>query len=151
MDNSGRRAPWSDFSWKRPHEMWGEGNFVLYDQIDMNDIQQGELGDCYFLSCLSALAENPDRIKAIFITKEVNDAGIYAVKLFINGEERVIVVDDYFPFNDEKNKFAFSRPTTGNEIWVLILEKAWAKAFGSYSRIEAGDCGEAMYPLTDCP
>lgn len=38
-----------------------------------------------------------------------------------------------------------------NEIWVLILEKVWAKVFGSYQRIEAGTAGEAMYPLTGCP
>lgn len=37
------------------------------------------------------------------------------------------------------------------EIWVLILEKAWAKVFGSYQRIEAGTAGEAFQPLTGCP
>ena len=34
---------------------------------------------------------------------------------------------------------------------MLILEKVWAKIYGSYQRIEAGDAGEAMYPLTGCP
>jgi calpain-15 len=34
---------------------------------------------------------------------------------------------------------------------VLILEKAWAKVFGSYQRIEAGTTGEALMPLTGCP
>jgi len=34
---------------------------------------------------------------------------------------------------------------------VLILEKAWAKVYGNYQRIEAGLAGEAMYPLTGCP
>jgi len=34
---------------------------------------------------------------------------------------------------------------------VLVLEKAWAKVYGSYQRIEAGTCGEALYPLTGCP
>ena len=54
------------------------------------------------MSCLAALAENPERIKNLFITKTVNEAGIYAVRLYINGEERVIVVDDYFPYHDAK-------------------------------------------------
>jgi calpain-15 len=85
------------------------------------------------------------------VTKDVNDAGIYAVNLYINGESTTVVVDDYFPFNEEHGKWAFSRPSTGNEIWVLILEKAWAKVFGSYSRIEVGDSGEAMPVLTGCP
>lgn len=34
---------------------------------------------------------------------------------------------------------------------MLILEKVWAKLFGSYQRIEGGTAGEALYPLTGCP
>ena len=94
------------------------------------------------------------------MTKEVNEAGCYAVKLFVNGEERVVVVDDYFPYDEHRGTWAFSRPSeeedekrgkSTKEIWVLILEKAWAKVFGSYQRIEAGTAGEAFYPLTGCP
>jgi hypothetical protein len=48
------------------------------------------------------------------------------------GETRHIVVDDRFPFDEEKNNWAFSRCGTEHEIWVLLLEKAWAKLFGSY-------------------
>lgn len=33
----------------------------------------------------------------------------------------------------------------------MILEKAWAKVFGSYQRIEAGTAGEAMYPMSGRP
>lgn len=40
------------------------------------DIKQGELGDCYFLSSLSALAEIPEIIKKIFITKSYQQNGI---------------------------------------------------------------------------
>ena len=34
---------------------------------------------------------------------------------------------------------------------VLILEKAWAKIFGSYERIEAGLTREALKSLTGAP
>ena len=34
---------------------------------------------------------------------------------------------------------------------MLIIEKAWAKVFGNYQRIEGGSPGEALYPLTGCP
>lgn len=33
----------------------------------------------------------------------------------------------------------------------MILEKVWAKVYGSYLRIEAGGAGEAMYSMSGCP
>lgn len=41
---------------------------IFQDGIDPNDIEQGALGDCYYLSALSSMAEDPDRIKARFVT-----------------------------------------------------------------------------------
>ena len=134
--------------------MYGEGNYCLYRNIGPNDIIQGKCGDCYFLSTLSSFAETPDRIKKIFLNKEVNEAGIYAVQLYINGEKRTVVVDDHFPYDTNTDRWAMCRPSRDdgiNEIWALILEKAWAKVFGSYQRIEAGTAGEAMYPMSGRP
>ena len=96
-----RHERWKNYTWKRPEQIYGDGNFVLWDTIGPNDITQGACGDCYYLSSLAALAEFPDRIKRIFITKEVNSAGCYAVQMYINGEKRTVVVDDYFPYNEE--------------------------------------------------
>ena len=66
-----------------------------------------------------------------------------------------MVVDDYFPYDIYNEDWAFSRPKEVDdkpiEIWVLILEKAWAKIFGSYQRIEAGLSGEALNTLTGSP
>ena len=46
-----------------------EGDICLFDGgITPSDIKQGELGDCYFLSALSVLAEVPDRISKLFNT-----------------------------------------------------------------------------------
>ncbi len=77
---------WAKFQWKRPSEIYGPSNYSLFDKIDPNDIKQGLCGDCYFLSGLSSLAEAPDRIKRVFITDQVNEAGCYAVQIYINGE-----------------------------------------------------------------
>lgn len=58
---------WGKYVWKRPSEVYGAGNYTLYNKIDPNDIKQGECGDCYFLSSLSSLAEDPNKIKMIFL------------------------------------------------------------------------------------
>lgn len=73
--------------------------------------------------------------------------------MYINGEKRTVVVDDKFPFDTSKNRYAFCRSSKDgdNEIWSLIIEKAWAKVFGSYQRVEAGTTGEAFYPLSGKP
>ncbi len=84
---------------------------------------------------LSALAERAERVENIFVTKQPNKAGIYLVKFFINGIETPVIVDDYLPTRNGKPCYANSR--TG-ELWVILLEKAWAKLHGSYSRIESG-------------
>ena len=39
----------------------------------------------------------------------------------------------------------------GNEVWVMILEKAWAKVNGSYASTIAGLPSEAFSVLTEAP
>lgn len=64
----------------------------------------------------------------------------------IDGQPRVIVVDDWFPFMYTKGGrevFAFAKGKVGeSELWVQLIEKAWAKVCGSYEDSEMGRCGE---------
>ena len=61
--------------------------------------------------------------------------GIFAIKLFKNGEEQEVVVDDYIPC---KNGSPIFSKTNGRELWVILIEKAWAKLHNSYCRIIGG-------------
>lgn len=72
----------------------------------------------------------------MFITKEINKAGIYMVRFFLNGQETPVIVDDHLPVN-KAGKPCFATCRDG-EIWVSILEKAWAKLHGTYARTEGG-------------
>ena len=86
----------------------------------------------------------------MFITKIVNNQGIYCVKICINGEWQAIFVDDFFPCFNKRHGPCFTQ-SIGNELWVLILEKAWAKLFRSYESIEKGHCRDALRDLTGAP
>lgn len=91
----------------------------------------------------------PKLVERLFLTKEYNDEGVYRVKICKNGEWHEIVVDDYFPCTPMGGPI-FSKGH-GNELWVLILEKAYSKLHGSYKGIVAGRPHEAMMDLTGCP
>ena len=84
--------------WKRASEIYPNG-FLWGDRIKAETIKQGQINNCYFITALSALAEQPGLLANVFITKERNKAGIYALRFYINGQSRIVVVDDYLPFN----------------------------------------------------
>ena len=73
-DNEYERQDWKKFSWKRPEEFYN-GNIFVFDTIEPNDIAQGELGDCYFLCSLAALAEFPKRVENVLVSKQYNKQG----------------------------------------------------------------------------
>ena len=51
------------------------------------------------------------------------------------GKWLTVDMDDYLPYL--YGQPAFSNTTKGS-LWVCLLEKAWAKVYSSYKRIEAG-------------
>jgi calpain-15 len=113
----------------------GEEIAIFKDGANYTDIYQGGLGTCYFMATLSSIAETPSRIENLFLTQEVNDCGIYLMIFYINGVQTPVLVDDWFP--SENNRPAFARPNEG-EIWPMLVEKAWAKCHGSFKRVWGG-------------
>ena len=76
------------------------------------DILQGELGNCYFLSAIAALAQNNYRLKNIFQSLQMNKNGIYMARVLFNGVLQEVVVDDYVPVCKNK-KPLFAKPAGG--------------------------------------
>ena len=76
--------------------------FYANGSISFNQINQGGIGDCYFMSSASALAEWPDRVRNVFLTQKKNNAGIFGVRFFIRGKPYHISVDDNTMFYNNK-------------------------------------------------
>ena len=138
--------------WMRPHQLFrcDYSEIKLFDTIDPNDIKQGCIGICYFLAILSALAEFPERVKKIFANTAVNKFGVYGVKFFFQGIPQEVIVDDFIPCYPDKIEPFFAKPN-GKELWVLLLEKAWAKCFGNYTVVEYEVVDYAMEDILGAP
>ena len=71
-------------------------------------------------------------------------------RILHGGVYQEVVIDDYFPVN-ESGRPLFAKPSGGNEIWVMILEKCWAKLYGSYEAIVGGLPHEVLHAFSGAP
>ena len=102
------------------------------------------------MAALASIAQNPERIKAMFEQYGINRAGIYVLKFYINGILTHVTVDDFIPVIKGTKKPAFAQNKDG-KLWISLVEKAWAKLHGSYSRIVCGKPLFALAHLTGIP
>ena len=143
---------WDGLQFKTPTEIFGSNYHVLHN-ISPTDIVQGSGGTCYFLCALSAMAERPQLIERLFEynSRSVSSKGVYGIWLNINGMWELVILDDYLAVDRGNNVFFSASPRGENEIWVSLLEKAYAKCFGSYNDTKGGDPVNAMRDLTGAP
>ena len=96
------------------------------------------------------MSEFTDRIKRIIVSKEPSQTGVYCVTLCVNGLWQDIILDDFIPFSPQSGEFAYNT-SKQPEIWVSLLQKAWAKVHGGYMNIDGGFTTEAVQSLTGAP
>ena len=114
----------------------------LFEGIESADVIQGKLANCWLMGTIAAIAEFPEAVKALFREQELTEDGIYHIRLFDIATQlwQEVEVDELVPYNLNAHGRmvpAFSRPV-GNEIWVLLLEKAIATYAGGYEQLVAG-------------
>lgn len=122
-------------------------------EMSAEDIVQGSLGESYFL-CALAAAINDVGICDNIIDDEFEDCGIYGVSFFINGKWQMIWVDSLFPcFKHKANSHLrrwrpmFAHCADMKEIWIMVVEKAFAKVCGSYEALNDVPISQAMAML----
>ena len=146
------------YIWKSISDYIQDYNIIKNSNISLDDIIQGNIGNSYFISALQFLAEEPSRIISLFDLKEENNKNkennYFEVFTFINGYKSKIIIDDKFPFieNKENIELAFCRINDKtNNIWPLILEKVWAKINSSYEDIIEGNVSDIFSFYTPNP
>ena len=82
--------------------------------------------------------------------------GAYAVRLYKRGLYFPVILDDLFPmlrrdeWTTENRGMACARAKECSALWVSLIEKAYAKFYGSYAELERGFVHHALQDLTGC-
>ena len=128
------------------------------NRFDSTSVVQGNIGTCYLISAITLLAMKSasntkfHSLSDIFICPDVSQQysnnGCYVLRFYRQSIEYYVLVDDLIPCvaNGEP---VFSHTRTINELWVFLIEKAYAKLYSTYESIEAGFIHEALVDLTN--
>jgi hypothetical protein len=117
--------------------------------VCLSDINQGMIGDCWFLSAIDFTINHPlyrDRLQTDIVTS-VNDMSAIKIKLYdtATGTWQQTYVDTCLPVNGDILPACVSVLSKNpNEIWPSMLEKGLAKMCGGYQNIEGGLMSEGM-------
>ena len=117
-------------------------------------MNQGNIGNCWFISAASALAEEKGRMESVFINDSVSAKGIYGLNFYTLGILHTVIVDDYLPLVELPGGFKYTiaaKVGSDGSLWPTILEKAFAKYHGNYFHTVMGDPQMAIKTLYDAP
>ena len=125
---------------------------LFEDGVEPKDVAQGGLGDCWLISALACMSEHEGLLRTIFKTQEFNERGKYSVRLYDGRAKKwtVVTVDDNLPLLKGSTSLLFAQPK-GQELWVVLIEKAFAKFCGDYASLDGGNEIWAFEALTGDP
>ncbi|XP_064615134.1 LOW QUALITY PROTEIN: calpain-5-like [Liolophura sinensis] len=144
----------SGVQWKRPKDICSTPKLFV-GGASSGDVHQGRLGNCWFVAACSCLAQYKEiwhRVIPDHEEQEFNDekpetyAGIFHFQFWRYGQWVDVVVDDHLPTINDQLVFIHSQ--SNNEFWSALLEKAYAKLFGTYEALDGGDLAEALEDFT---
>lgn len=157
-------------NWLRPEEIAAEAGLgqpqVNLDGFELADIVQYGIGDCYLMSALGAMAIREAKDKAaaksrgedlpleqavlssMIHPQTFSECGAYVVRFFRDGKPFHVLIDDLLPCTANKQP-ALSHNAQLSEMWVALIEKAYAKFYTCYEAIEGGQTHQALIDMTN--
>ena len=137
-----------------PENFCNEGELFL-DGAESNDCIQGKVGNCWFIGALSVLATRDDLLKKVLwgssdpkIISKFLKHGFWICKFFKGKEWHYVIIDDKLPVFTSNCSPVFGHCKNQSELWVSLVEKAYAKLHGSYESLTGGFIDTALKDLT---
>lgn len=150
-------------------------SLVHKQEFSPDAVRQGAVGNCWFLSALAVVAEQAHLVQALLPHAQLNNKGVYQINFCLDGKWTPILVDSHLPvitkggsriIDPLRGGTTSSVPQDGGEttvaipafcatplgqLWPALIEKAYAKAHGSYERLSGGFIQEAFGDMTGAP
>ena len=150
--------------WQRPQEAWPKHHFCG----ELAEVKPGVFGDAWFLGALCSLSLSEEELfgnpsgyeeplgiyPRAFWDSEFRRRGLYCFRFSTQGQWRYVVVDDCLPFNGKNSKALFSHSLgldATPQLWIALMEKAYAKLHGAYFSLWLGFVDDALEDLTSWP
>jgi hypothetical protein len=163
-----------DWMWSEDRLKPGEHLKFIEGGAAAADCIQGDLGDCWLISALSVCANRDELIvggspgidpvegmivdnefaqncsKGIFppIFHKFRAKGIYCLRFFKNFDWIYVIVDERIPVKKGTKDPVFGHCPDTDEMWVQLIEKAYAKLHGNYGNLISGYIDEGVQELT---
>ena len=117
---------------------------------------QGTLPDDVFLGVLMAISVYPghELVEKVLVSKpdDFKTYGVYTCRFYVEGNWCEVITDTCLPcYRDEETgavNLVYSKSIDPSELWIPLIEKAYAKAVGCYEAIEKVKVAEALLHLT---
>ena len=137
-----------DFPWVRPSEIHADTKFVNKEGYHLSVLDFTHFSNPNFVGALGLLARHPPALQKIFLDVENLEKGYAAFQLFKDGEWRAVVVDTLLCYRQRDRKHLFCHSMEMKEVWVELLQKAYAKLHGSYEKIKELSISQILTELT---
>uniref|UniRef100_A0A914D5R2 Calpain catalytic domain-containing protein n=1 Tax=Acrobeloides nanus TaxID=290746 RepID=A0A914D5R2_9BILA len=140
----------TDIKWLRPHQIV-ENPKLFSDGHSRFDVVQGVLTNCWLMAAMATLTTYDALFDRVVppdqgFTKKEKYAGIFRFHFWQDGKWIEVIIDDRLP--TQKGELVLTHSQEKREFWSALLEKAYAKLYGSYTVLNMGYTSEALRDMT---